>query len=54
MGYSPPKKQLDLKDFLSKPAKKRPGAKGFGFRKFPAAKVQPAADAPKKPDDQEG
>ncbi|GGG67158.1 hypothetical protein GCM10011415_12590 [Salipiger pallidus] len=45
MGYSPPKKQLDLKDFLSKPAKKRSGAKGFGYRKFPTNPVKPATEA---------
>lgn len=46
MGYSSPKKQLDLKEFLSTPAKKRPGGKGFGFRKYPAAKAQTEKDAP--------
>ncbi|SFQ75606.1 hypothetical protein [Donghicola eburneus] len=30
MGYSQPKKQLDLKDFLSTPAKKRPTRGKFG------------------------
>ncbi|MBE9640475.1 hypothetical protein [Salipiger mangrovisoli] len=46
MGYSPSKKQLDLKDFLSKPAKKRPGAKTFGYQKFrtpPTPVAEPAA-----------
>ncbi|WP_168174414.1 MULTISPECIES: hypothetical protein [unclassified Thioclava] len=34
MGYSPQKKQLDLKDFLSQPAKKG-FRKGVGFRRAP-------------------
>lgn len=46
MGYSSPKKQLDLKEFLSAPAKKRPGGKGVGFRKYPAVKAEPAEDSP--------
>ncbi|WP_165354672.1 hypothetical protein [Tropicimonas sp. IMCC6043] len=53
MGYSCPKKQLDLKEFLSTPAKKRPGAKGFGFRKYPAAKAEPAEDAPSARNDED-
>ncbi|MGR3381190.1 hypothetical protein [Roseovarius indicus] len=39
MGYSAPKKQLDLKEFLSEPAKKRP-FKRFGMRSAP---VKPGA-----------
>lgn len=30
MGYSVSKKQLDLKEFLSTPAKKRPNTRKFG------------------------
>lgn len=44
MGYSPSKKQLDLREFLSSPAKKRTGGKTFGFRNYPAAKSQFAED----------
>lgn len=51
MGYSPPKKQLDLKEFLSTPAKKRPYNRKFGAMKPQAAAVNPA-DAPVvKPED---
>jgi len=39
MGYSTPKKQLDLKEFLSEPAKKLPFRK-FGMRSAP---VKPGA-----------
>ena len=46
MGYSQPKKQLDLKEFLSTPAKKPAGGKRFGFGKFPVPKSKPVtADA---------
>ncbi len=34
MGYSTPKKKLDLKEFLSQPAKQRP-KRGFGNRSKP-------------------
>lgn len=44
MGYSAPKKQLDLKEFLSQPAKNLP-VKRFGVRKAPAKTTQPAASA---------
>ena len=40
MGYSTPKKQLDLREFLSQPAKKLPGAAKFGNRKYPLAKIR--------------
>lgn len=51
MGYSQPKKQLDLKEFLSTPAKKRPYNRKFGAMKPQAAAVQPG-DAPAvKPED---
>ncbi|EPX80513.1 hypothetical protein [Salipiger mucosus] len=53
MGYSSPKKQLDLKEFLSTPAKKRPGGKGFSYRKYDAPKAQPAEAASEKPDDKD-
>ena len=33
MGYSTPKKQLDLKEFLAQPAKKPPYRNGLSFRK---------------------
>lgn len=45
MGYSTPKKQLDLKEFLSQPAKKRPGAAKFGNRKYPLAKIKDEDEA---------
>lgn len=41
MGYSTPKKQLDLREFLSQPAKKLP-VKRFDSRKAP---MKPAQDA---------
>ena len=40
MGYSTPKKQLDLKEFLSQPAKQRP-KRTFGFRSRPEPADQP-------------
>ena len=43
MGYSQPKKQLDLKEFLSAPAKKRPYNRKFGAMKPQAAPSKPAA-----------
>lgn len=45
MGYSPPKKQLDLKEFLSTPAKKRSYNRKFGAMKPQAAAAHPS-DAP--------
>ena len=33
MGYSTPKKQLDLKEFLAQPAKKPTFRNGMSFRK---------------------
>ncbi|CAN0267036.1 unnamed protein product [Chrysoparadoxa australica] len=45
MGYSTPKKQLDLKEFLSEPAKKQPYRK-FGKRSAP---VKPKTSAPSTP-----
>lgn len=39
MGYSTPKKQLDLKEFLSEPAKRLPFRK-FGIRRAP---IKPGA-----------
>ena len=38
MGYSTPKKQLDLKEFLSQPASKLP-VKRFGMRKAPTKPI---------------
>ena len=40
MGYSPTKKQLDLKEFLSTPAKKRPLVRKF-------SSFKPQVQAPK-------
>lgn len=37
MGYSTPKKQLDLKEFLSQPATKRPFRNGMAYRRPGAA-----------------
>lgn len=54
MGYSAPKKQLDLKEFLSKPATRRPGGNGFGYRKFTTVKVPPVKVAAEKPEENEG
>lgn len=51
MGYSQPKKQLDLKEFLSTPAKKRPYNRKFGAMKPQAAAVQPADATAVKPED---
>lgn len=45
MGYSSPKKPLDLKEFLSQPATRRPNNKFFGNRKN-------LTTQPKKPDDE--
>ena len=39
MGYSTPKKQLDLKEFLSQPAKK-PYNRKFGNRTRPVSAVR--------------
>ncbi|WP_288997443.1 hypothetical protein [uncultured Gemmobacter sp.] len=50
MGYSSPKKQLDLKEFLSTPATKRPSAKGFGFRKYRFPKDAMPETTPDTPD----
>lgn len=50
MGYSSPKKPLDLKEFLSTPATKRPSAKGFGFRKYPFPKGAASENTPDTPD----
>lgn len=47
MGYSPQKKQLDLKEFLSTPAKKRPYKSKFDMMRkqtetaAPTAKLKP-------------
>lgn len=53
MGYSSPKKQLDLKEFLSIPAKKRSGGKGFGPRKYPMTAAKRDDDTPEKSDDRD-
>jgi hypothetical protein len=44
MGYSVPKKKLDLKEFLSTPAKKRPFVRKFGAFK-PQVQAPVAAGA---------
>ncbi|WP_341485338.1 hypothetical protein [Thioclava sp. GXIMD4215] len=53
MGYSSPKKQLDLKAFLSEPAKRRPGNKGYNFHRSaaPKAALDTDEDAPEAPQD---
>lgn len=44
MGYSTPKKQLDLKDFLSQPGKKNT-RRTFGYRNPSAETQTPAPEA---------
>lgn len=44
MGYSTPKKQLDLKEFLSQPAKRLPPRNRFNFRGKTTKTVEPAAE----------
>jgi len=44
MGYSTPKKQLDLKEFLSQPAKKATYKRTFGNRPKPKP-ADPVEDA---------
>ena len=44
MGYSQPKKQLDLKEFLSQPAKRLPRKNRFSFRNPAARPPQPDAE----------
>lgn len=44
MGYSPPKKQLDLKEFLSQPAKRLPRKNHFSFRNQAPKPPQPTAE----------
>lgn len=51
MGYSQPKKQLDLKEFLSKPAKKRPYNRKFVAMKPQAATSKSTATSAIDPDD---
>ena len=46
MGYSTPKKQLDLKEFLAQPAKKPTFRNGMSFRK-PGATGSTAPTAPR-------
>lgn len=46
MGYSTPKKPLDLKEFLSTPAKKKPQP-----RRFPATRPKPVDATPEPSDD---
>lgn len=51
MGYSQPKKQLDLRVFLSTPAKKLPYNRKFGALKPQAATLKPNQAAATKPED---
>ncbi|MEN9059975.1 hypothetical protein [Ponticoccus litoralis] len=51
MGYSVPKKQLDLKEFLSTPAKKRPFSRNFGSIKPQAQASKTDTPPVTKPDD---
>ena len=51
MGYSQPKKQLDLKKFLGTPAKKRPYNRKFGAMKPQAVMSKPTATSAIEPDD---
>lgn len=51
MGYSVPKKQLDLKEFLSTPAKKRPLVRKFGSFKPQVQSPQTSAPPVAKPDE---
>jgi hypothetical protein len=44
MGYSPPKKQLDLKEFLSQPAKRLPRKNRFSFRNPTTKPPEPTAE----------
>ncbi|MER5172592.1 hypothetical protein [Thioclava sp. GXIMD2076] len=46
MGYSPTKKQLDLKEFLSQPGKKNTGRKSFGYRSGPSKTKPVETDHP--------
>ncbi len=56
MGYSTPKKQLDLKEFLSQPAKKTSFKRTFGNRPKPKPKdqVDDAGGAPAETAEPEG
>ncbi|MBT9383484.1 hypothetical protein KM176_06410 [Pseudooceanicola sp. CBS1P-1] len=51
MGYSQPKKQLDLKEFLSTPAKKRPYNRKFGAPKPQTVAPKPTETPATEPDD---
>lgn len=53
MGYSTPKKQLDLKEFLSQPATKKSSRSGMTFRRpgSQATGSTAAAEPPPAPDD---
>ncbi len=50
MGYSSPKKQLDLKDFLSKPGKAGPSRRNWNRAAMPPAKTTPASKPEVKAD----
>lgn len=56
MGYSTPKKQLDLKEFLSEPAKKRSYKRTFGNqpRPKPADQVDDPGNVPAEAEEPEG
>lgn len=55
MGYSTPKKQFDLKEFLSQPAKKKSFKRTFGNRPRPKPEnqVDDAASAPAEAEEPE-
>jgi hypothetical protein len=50
MGYSTPKKQLDLKEFLSQPATRLPPRNRLNFRGKPTKTVEPAVEKGAKGD----
>lgn len=50
MGYSPPKKQFDLKEFLKAPAKKKPGGKNFSFQRYPRKTTPSSGNAAATPE----
>ena len=57
MGYSTPKKQLDLKEFLAQPSSKPKSRNGMAFRK-PGARATgstaPAVQQPMAPEKPQG
>lgn len=53
MGYSTPKKQLDLKDFLSQPGKKV-SRRSFGYRSVRETTPDPEDQSPASDDASSG